>query len=58
MAMQSRKSPYRGKVRERLAVLAYVKVHGVVRPRPSALAWTARPCARGETAIEPTASPG
>jgi len=29
MAMQSRKSPYRGKVRERLAVLAYVKVHGV-----------------------------
>jgi len=29
MAVQSRKSPYRGKVRERLAVLAYVTVHGV-----------------------------
>jgi len=28
MAVQSRKSPYRGKVRERWAMLAYVKVHG------------------------------
>jgi len=31
MAISSRKSPYRGKVRERLAVLAYVKAHGVAR---------------------------
>lgn len=60
MAMQSRKSPYRGKVRERLAVLAYVKVHGVAPAaqrfgldRKTVRTWRDRHRAHGESGLVP-----
>src|SRR3990172_11275776 len=58
MAMQSRQSPYRGKLRERLAVLAYVKVHGVAPAaqrfgldRKTVRTWRDRYRAQGEAGL-------
>jgi len=60
MAIQSRKSPDRGKVRERLAVLAYVKVHGVAPAaqrfgldRKTVRTWRDRYRAHGEAGLVP-----
>ena len=60
MAIQSRKSPYRGKLRERLAVLAYVKVHGVAPAaqrfgldRKTVRTWRDRYRAHGESGLVP-----
>jgi transposase InsO family protein len=60
MAMQSRKSPSRAKVRERLALLAYVKVHGIAPAaqrfgldRKTERAWRDRYCAHGEAGLVP-----
>lgn len=60
MAIRSRKSPYRGKVRERLAVLAYVKVHGVAPAaqrfgldRKTVRTWRDRYRAHGESGLVP-----
>jgi transposase InsO family protein len=60
MAIRSRKSPYRGKVRERLAVLAYVKVHGVAPAaqrfgldRKTVRTWRDRYRGHGESGLVP-----
>jgi transposase len=64
MAIQSRTSSYRGKIRERLAVLAYVTAHGLAPTaqrfgldRKTVHTWRDRYRAQGEPGLVPRYPP-